>query len=170
MRKRGRIIRFTVIAIVLGGFAWWAFVPSGPPDPVYDGHPLSVWLRGDNAEGCARSLDSKAVPYLVATLTRHDGLAGHAYQKIWPRLPNWLRERLYAPRSAASDRYIVCSLLGTLGAGGRPAIPALVRVAKEDEDLDVRFNAANALDQITNRDGAGPTPPGNGSRVRSPHQ
>jgi hypothetical protein len=45
-----------------------------------------------------------------------------------------------------------------------------MQVAKEDEDLDVRFNAANALGQIADRDDVGRTPPGSGSRVRSPHQ
>jgi HEAT repeat protein len=39
-----------------------------------------------------------------------------------------------------------------LGAKSRPAIPELIRVAREDDDSSVRTEAAFALGEIANRD------------------
>jgi hypothetical protein len=156
MRKRGRMIFFAAI-VVVGGFGLWALLrsPAGPPDLVYDGHPLSYWVRG-SPPGTVyvgpRVLDSNAVPYLVWTLNKRSGVMWHAYLRIWPHLPGWLRSRLDSVDNARDQRFYACRLLGTLGSAARPAIPALVAVLQDDEDGGVRGSAAYALGRIANRD------------------
>src|ERR1700722_16619511 len=99
MRKRGGIIRLGAIFALVGVFSLLAYVRySYPPDLVYDGHPLSYWVRGFGTYGSLgvypSFLDRKALPYLVATLRRHDGKPWHSWEKIRPYLPGWLRIRL----------------------------------------------------------------------------
>jgi hypothetical protein len=139
----------------VGGVALWAFLPSGPPDLVYSGHPLSYWVGGDISYpdiGFYPVLDSNAVPYLAEALKRQDGLARRDYQKVWWHLPGWFEARLPVPRRSALEKARACYLFSSLGADARPAIPELIRVFRGDENDDVRSAAAFALCNIANRD------------------
>jgi hypothetical protein len=155
MRKRGRIILTVVILAVLGGFAWHALTPH-PPDPVYKGHPLSYWVSG--APGGKWSdpspLDSNAVPYLVQALKSRDTPLNKAYNHLWPHLPVWLRNRTWVPNYAAGRRFVSCRLLVTMGTNARPAIPDLIRLLNEDDEVAVRAIATEALRSIANRNDA----------------
>lgn len=157
MRKRGQIIRFVAIALLV--LSVWAYVRSAyPPDPVYDGHPLSFWVSGSGPYGSLSvypsSLDSKAVPYLIATLKKRDAKPWQWLEKIESLLPGWLRNRplLRGSTVAAEGRYAACNLLGSMGTKSRPAIPQLVLVLQEDEVVWVKAEAAVVLGRIANRD------------------
>ncbi len=70
------------IVTILGGLAWLTMPhASGPPDPLYTGHPLGLWLQGyQNTNGPSQpSLDAKAVPFLVQALKKRDGTLVNAY-------------------------------------------------------------------------------------------
>jgi HEAT repeats len=153
MRKRGRIIVAALVLAVAGGLVARAMLrpPTGPPDLVYGGHPLSQWLAGDFSTSPA--LDSNAVPFLVHSLKQRDGALLKAYGSLLDAdLPDWLQKRLPIPKFAWMVRFNSCQFLNRLGASARPAIPELIRVMTEDEDGAVRAVAAGALGNIANHE------------------
>lgn len=164
MRKRRIIVLAVAIVAVLGGWIWWALwsrVPP-PPNPVYDGHPLSQWVDysgflpspvgWDNPAKVPR-FDSNAVPYLIQTLSARDSVLRKNYFHLWLRLPAGSpRDWLSPPVPAAGLRANAADFLARIGKGARPAIPALLHVLREDGDVGPRMAAAQALTWIADRD------------------
>ena len=160
MRKRRVIILVAAFAAVVGGLIWWA-VATEPPDPVYAGHPLSYWfspsrLGGSNAMSATTALepwiDSNAVPRLVQVLKTRDGVTHMVYERVWPLFPSWLKRHAPDPSARWRTRCGVCSLLANMGYQARPAIPELVNLLREDNNLSVRMAAAEALGRIATFD------------------
>ncbi|MHB8524518.1 MAG: HEAT repeat domain-containing protein [Limisphaerales bacterium] len=113
----------------------------GPPEPVYQGKPISFWFAQNEAHGGADPLSeearkafydfgSNAVPFLVAEL--QPSTIRRFYYDNWPRLPVALRRRLPIPGSPYNDQFQAVMLLGELGPDARAAVPALVLIAKND--------------------------------------
>jgi hypothetical protein len=146
MTKRSRVILAVVTLAALAGIAWSILKP-GPPDPVYDGHPLSYWVAGGpwGTWKIPSGLDSNAVPYLIQSLKSRDGLFRKAYINLYPRFPAWVRNRLSYPVPAEHKRSMAARLLGSMGSTARPAIPDLVHIVKADDNYYVRRDAINAL-------------------------
>jgi hypothetical protein len=177
--KRGRIILAAVFLAVTGGLVWWLLTPlqPGPPDLVYDGHPLSYWVNPPGENGVfkygqpsvikigiqtsssttsstyifLKSLDSNAVPFLVESLKRQRGGLRRVYNGFWRRAPSWLQNHLPAPKHAWI-RDNTFFFLQTLGVSARPAIPELIRILREEDgDLYHDF-AIVTLGVIATRD------------------
>jgi hypothetical protein len=51
MRKRGIFLIVMAVLLVVGAVVWLA--PRNPPEPVYDGRPLSYWLQGMSFAGAS---------------------------------------------------------------------------------------------------------------------
>jgi len=154
MTKRRRIVLWSAAALAVLGVTVWLICPSGPPDPVYNGHRLSFylsvlppsqdWLNTD-------LLDSNAVPYLVHTLKQHDGSVRRAYIRCYPRLPAWLQNRLGYPTPAVRRKFTACGFLGGMGPTARPAIPDLIQLVGSSEETLARVSAIQALSRIASR-------------------
>lgn len=145
MRNRRTNLLAAAIVAALGGVILWAMTrPSPVPDPVYNGHPLSYWLRSEIPNDLV--LDSNAVPYLVRGL-KPDSPARKAYDRLWPHLPGWLRFHLPTPVGPGLVRESSCILLAHAGTNAKPAIPDLIRVMREENDM-TRVMAALALGKI----------------------
>jgi hypothetical protein len=163
MRNRGRIVLAVVAFAMVCGLAVWTLMDHhlSPPNLVYDGHPLSYWVRyvplvtaGPTLELFPRSIDSNAVPYLVQALKIRDGAFRRAYIRLWPHLPGWLQNYSTNPKYANAWRVKAdcCAYLRILGKKARPAIPELICLLKQDDDELIRAWAAQALGVIGNPD------------------
>jgi hypothetical protein len=160
MKKKSRILLVALVVVVMIGLAW-VLVPSGPADQVYEGHPVSYWLRNGRS-GTAISvaslpfiagyanvrLDSNAVPFLAKALQRRDGSMQFVYANVWARMPAGLRKYLPTPVAAAKVRVNAEALLDQMEGEARDAIPALILTLRGDEDEHVRAYAAIALREI----------------------
>jgi hypothetical protein len=153
MSKPRVIIQAVAVVAVLGGLIWWTVAtrPPAVPDPVYAGHPVSFWV-GVGVQNLPRSVDSNAVPYLLDALKRRDGPLRTAWINLWGHLPGWLTGRVARPISASEVRFNSCGILAALASHGRPAIPELIRILREDDDSRVRLNAASALGELAGRE------------------
>lgn len=152
MRKRNRIILWSAAVLVVLGLTVWLICPSGPPDPIYNGHRLSWWVSAFcRGRADIPDLDSNAVPYLIQSLKAHDGLIDRGYSTAFPHFPDWLQNRLSEPDPQRRRVYFASQFLGSLGPTARPAIPDLLHVANTSNDPVARMAAIDALSQISTR-------------------
>jgi len=97
-------------------------------------------------------VDSRAVPCLVRYAERPEGSFHRFYRVNWPHLPMWMANRLPRPIDIDQRRYIAMDLLGRLGADASPAIPTLIRIAREDRLPAMRRAAAISLQRFAGED------------------
>lgn len=125
-----------------------------PPEPVYQGKPLSDWLpraimensggihyNHDHYRDALAAAGSRAVPFILAKLRKNDSPLADRYRKLWPRLPALLKRFFPQPRPPdyfAQDAAAALMCLGT------EAIPELVE-AVDDSNPAVRQAAEQAL-------------------------
>ena len=138
------VLAVAAVAVLGGALLWAVTRPPAVPDPVYNGHPVSYWVRSQVTTDLV--LDSNAVPYLVQRL-KADGPLRKAYDRLWYHLPAWVHVRLPSPVDKDLVRQTSCILLGNLGTKAKPAIPDLIRLSREDYDMG-RVMAALALGKI----------------------
>ena len=149
--KRWPVVGGVLVFAALGGLLWWA--PWGSREPVYEDRPVSYWIshpRSILAEPPpSLQNDSNAVPYLVEALKRDSWIGAAVYRKqVWPRLPKGMQQHLPTPANRAGVRETAAAYLRKMGPLAEPAIPALIRALKEDEEPHVRMNAVAALGTI----------------------
>ncbi len=86
MGKRGRILIVVVAISVVGVVGWSIFHAwSAPPEPMYQGRPLSYWLLGysfpfngtnapsrADADAAIKDAGTNAIPLLLQMLRAHD--------------------------------------------------------------------------------------------------
>ncbi len=165
MKKRVFIVLAALLVAVLG-LAVWEGLHKHEPEPVYKGKPLGYWIRrtGEIGPGMlgprfgeVPALDSAAVPFLARYLERPQSpfrqLFNGVYTKTWFKLPAWAARPLPRPIDTDVARRNTLWLLCRLGTNAAPAIPALVRVLKEDKPWLNRFAAASALQPFAKTDG-----------------
>jgi hypothetical protein len=155
-----------VLVLVLGLCA--LLIPSGPPDPIYNGKHLSYWLRqpiklyplpppGFNAPPIMLlGVDSNAIPLLVYKLDRRDAPSRYNYMELWPKLPGWLQACLPVP----SDTTIIIRqnaqlYLMNLHTLDSPQVTAaMARILENDKDVSFRQRAASFLGEGHSKDPA----------------
>ncbi len=137
-----------------------------PPEPIYDGHPISYWIsRPINLahSGPVVSyldltleyslsfpvMDSNAVPYLLPALRRSDGLFSSKgwYFKVWLKAPMWLQRRLPSPDRAASARYNAAAILSRFATLPPESVEPLIQSSRKGSSM-----ALAALAHSGNRD------------------
>jgi hypothetical protein len=144
-----------LLVVAMLGLLWWSLWESR--EPVYDGKPISYWLRQPPGpptpfSGAFRPpevpeallADSNAVPRLVKGLGRQETPLDKAYSNVWQRITPSIQRRLPQPVDAVRVRATAAHLLADMGALAKPAIQALVRALQDNSPL-VRSAAATPL-------------------------
>jgi len=138
-------------------------------EPAHDGRSASYWLENPDGttEGFMRSIEafrkmgSNAVPFLVAQLVRRpsrfskfcdDKLAERIWEyKLGHHLPAFLANaRLPSAYRAQTKRQTAAFLLGEIGSEAQGAVPALMRVYLDEQDIwpNGKYQIYYALSQM----------------------
>jgi hypothetical protein len=157
MAKRWPVVCGVLLVAGLGWATWQAL--RQPPEPVYEGKPISYWLAppvGAIGDGVifppkGMATDSNAIPFLVEALNRQSTPFEKAYAIVWPKLSVSLRRRLGQPANPPYGREAAAMALGSMGTLAQPVMPALVR-ALNDRQPAVRRAAAYALGELGRED------------------
>jgi HEAT repeat protein len=157
MKNRLYLVGGMLVIAALGWAAWQAVRPRPPatPEPEYDGKPLNYWLTHFAFAPPPTLLnDRNAVPFLVRALKRDRSLGAAIYRRhVWPMLPYVMRRRSLLPSQGETNVRIQAALfLEQMGPLAKPAIPALIRALKEDDDRAVRCHAVVALGKVGERE------------------
>jgi HEAT repeat protein len=131
-----------------------------PPEPVYQGQPVSHWIKVLNnmlrdqqgtsyfeGERPILEIGPPAIPYLINALRDSDSPSKDAYAVLWPKLPRRLQKWLPEPFPPATMRAYAARGLGLFGPDAAIAVPDLID-ALHDNDEWVRHSAASALGDI----------------------
>jgi hypothetical protein len=107
-------------------------------------------LDNDPAARAIKSIGVKALPYLRARLHTHESTAKALFcQRVWPHLPQRLRQWLGKPIHPVHMRANSAYALGILGAAAWPEVTELQNLLQNDEDYLVRSVAREALHRIS---------------------
>ena len=169
MKNRVYIVLGMLLVAALGWAAWQA-LPQGPPEPVYDGKPLSAWLKalvlernpstasiptasfgpvskGElNAEMALSEAGTNAIPTLLRMLRARD----------WPmeaRLMELVKTQHIIKidiEYAAPEVWSAVAEYGfhLLGAKAESAVPALIEIANQNISVVSQCRAIHALEFI----------------------
>jgi hypothetical protein len=158
--KQHRKKLLLTLALLLTAAGLWFARPR--PDPIYQGKPMSQWLREletDSIRAKSEAVDTLVhadpvvVPALLDGLRRRDS---RVLRAAWLRMPTFIQRRLTPPRDYTLLHSRCVFLLGYIA----PASPEVVRdlrcaLASDEEGLPTL--AAQALRMIADRE-AGGTP------------
>jgi hypothetical protein len=166
MTRRRKVIVVVLVLVLVVTFCA-ILIPSGPPDPIYDGKPLSYWVAQPVpnsllvggfvitlSQPTAHRVDAQAVPYLLSALERGDDTGYKFRQFIWTNSPAWLQSRLTKPAPASLVRLRAATMLTQLGDDALPAIPALIQILEHNPNALVRLHVVNVLGAIGKNDSA----------------
>jgi HEAT repeat protein len=137
-----------VLLVAALGWATWQAIRPPPRQPVYDSKSLSYWLTNSVSVLPPRLMsDSNAVPFLIRALKRDSWVGAAVYRKqLWPKLPTTIRRHLPPPVDDSARRRTSVAILSQMGPMAEPAVPALTRILREDDDHPfVLVGAAAAL-------------------------
>ena len=166
MPMRTLVIRRTIsiAGAAIGVLVALLVVLAVQPQPEYQGKTVGEWVWDyalTNRQGlheppttAMQHIGPRAVPLLVTELQRQNAdFDKHRLKfRLWVAAPNWIRDIMrWSEPPFLGDAYMVresaATILGSLGAQARPAIPSL-RAALNDPTPHVRLQAAYALWQI----------------------
>jgi hypothetical protein len=156
------VLVVAAVAVALAVLPVFGLLRPLPPEPVYDGKPLSFWLNAhpDFLSGqlpcIAQQIlatspssiiaDSNAVPFLIKALMTDIGFGAAWYRNwLWLKLPASLQKRLPRPRHNPLICMHAAAVLASMGPMAEPAVPALVRTLKRSKNSEVREFAVLAL-------------------------
>jgi HEAT repeat protein len=162
MNRRRRILLTLLATIILGGMLWFAVHPHEPPEPIYQGKPLTYWLRGysatdalskpttSEADEAMRNLGSNAVPTLLRLLRAHD-----SQFKLWAVALAQKQSFIKVDFIPASSRRMSAAmgfralLISPNKTNNiRSAIPGLIKICEQGPDDASRAIAAELLARI----------------------
>src|SRR5262245_47879505 len=101
-RKLGKLA-FAAIALAATATVFW-FVGGDSSGPSFEGKSTALWLQlyrssslteQEDARDAFKALGDEAVPYLLGVVVHSDrSFLARSYEKLWSRLPSWLRKIL----------------------------------------------------------------------------
>lgn len=144
MGKRRRILLAVALVAILGGLTWFALAPHEPPEPVFQGKPLSTWLAGyergqaitlteqlwnADAEAAIHHIGTNAIPTLLRMLRAQD--SGLKFKLITLLQKQHVVKINYVPANIQNKR--ASSGFALLGTSGSNAVPALVEMLDQSD-------------------------------------
>jgi HEAT repeat protein len=146
--KNSRLLAALVLAGLFGTVA--AIYLTRPREPVYDGKPVSYWIRGlasihvtHNAASnkAFQHIGTNALPVLIKMLRTKDSKA-----KMWLR-NLYYKQSLVQHHFTLAEEDRIPAVLGfsELGSLAKPAVPALIELLADEE---ISVDAARALAAI----------------------
>ena len=152
MRTKRRLLFAALFLAAIGGIVWLVAVPREPPEPMYQGKPLTFWLgRGyfhpanfadqQAATAAVRQAGTNAIPTLLRLMRARDSKT-----KAW--VFNWLHQhpRLTTPFiDAPSKNWETFYAFRQLGRDARPAVPELIQIYETSLDTDCADIIPNIL-------------------------
>lgn len=149
MRKRPRILLAVLIVAVVGWIAWLTLRPS---EPMYKGKPLSFWLEGyvydprlrPEADEAVRHIGTNAIPILLRLLQAKDSPLNLRLISLASKQHVFRIKHVYE-----SDKHTqAVNGFKALGAGGKIAVPELIRIYKQADSAATRTWTAISLGNI----------------------
>jgi hypothetical protein len=129
MNPRRRLLLILLLSVSLLCLFWLAL---GPPEPVYQGKPFSVWVldlddqhpgpKNDQAEEAVRQMGVKALPQIIGMLNTRSSSPLDKIMK-WATAHH-LTKRTYTEPEIKHRRAIFCCFM--LGPQAKAALPALI--------------------------------------------
>src|SRR6266704_5619607 len=130
-KKRGLLLAVLFVAL-LGGVVWML---SRPPEPAYQGKPLSAWLEEINAYGVPgdtnqaafvafREMGTNAVPALLKIIESGDP----PFERMVDKLNRMQSLVDFPVRGAWRQRSSASFALYAMGAKAKPAFPTLTNL------------------------------------------
>jgi len=153
MRKHLKIGLAVFIVLLLGGVLWVALRPA-PPEPSYQGKPLSAWLKGfDAAQGSAEyAAAQSAIQYFGPNVVPR--LIYYLHRKDPPFYPQWINVKAKLHLLHGEVDYVVywhrraAHACGALGPAAEVAFPALTQAMN---DPGAASDVGNALSRMMPR-------------------
>ncbi|MDB6067029.1 MAG: HEAT-like repeat protein [Pedosphaera sp.] len=156
MKKRFRIGFGLLLVGAVGGVAWLALRPG---EPMYKGKRLSVWLkvydsaagykpyspaRQKEADDAIRSIGTNAIPTLLRRIRAKDSAS-----TLW-LVSLAEKQRVFKVKFRYAWILHVEGKNGfrALGAGGKDAVPELIRIFEQDHSTESREDVAEVLNRI----------------------
>jgi hypothetical protein len=138
MRKKRTILIAIVPAMLLAGLAWIIFHPkSEPPEPMYQGKPLSQWLAAydpantnrqpalmKETQNAIRQMGTNSIPIMLRMLERHDSPIKARFMELMRRQSLFKTE--FIPELNRYERAAMG--LEVLGQRASNAVPELIRI------------------------------------------
>jgi HEAT repeat protein len=136
-RKRGLVL--FVLLIVTSLFVGWLILRP-PPETIYRGSPLSVWLTYSRAgdayvngfKDLLEERHAEIVPLLIKELNTKEGPMRRPYLWLRAKCPIAISKRMPEWPDPAPVRQSAAYWLGTLGPEAQPALPALCDAVSHD--------------------------------------
>ncbi|MDB6110263.1 MAG: repeat protein [Pedosphaera sp.] len=150
MRKRYRILLVVLLVAVVGGLAWQVLRQR---EPVFQGQPLSVWLRADRhreynpgqgPEDAIRESGTNAIPVLLRSLRAKDS------DLQFKLLRFALKHRLISgpDTSAEFQNELAARGFELLGSSAKEAVPGLMKIYQQNISQSSQENCLAALASI----------------------
>ncbi|HZV33593.1 MAG TPA: HEAT repeat domain-containing protein [Verrucomicrobiae bacterium] len=138
-----------MFSIALIALIWWIF--SGPPEPVYKGQPLSVWLNlllSDNAEGAEeiRAMGTNSIPYLLRLLQERESTPKKMFYELAAKqsLFHFKKEEMVLHDYELHNMQAV-QAFGALGPMASNAVPQLIKIYARNKNESVLVNVSTCL-------------------------
>ena len=152
--RRKRFVALVVLALLAATSVAWVF--SRRVEPVYDGRPLTFWAQqyGSNnwrsggknlargAEFAIQQIGTNAIPFLLDLMQAQDS---DLKKRLRQHLPRTWHDQLHLKDKSGDLRRVGAHGLAALGTNAPAAVPALIKLAKQNPDVDGRYIAVFAL-------------------------
>jgi HEAT repeat protein len=131
MGKKRVLLLAVLFAALLGGAVWML---SRPPEPAYQGKPLSAWLKeyngvlGDTNQAAFvvfREMGTDAIPALLKIMQSDDP---PLFQRMMSELDRRQSLVYFPVRGSWEQRWAASSALYVMGASAKPAFPVLTNL------------------------------------------
>jgi len=145
-------LKSALVIVVMGSLLAWAWMPSHPEEPVYQGKPLRAWLKtyvdsaGDNeaqteSVAAIRKIGTNGIPTLIRMIQASDSTLRTKLQALAEM------QSLFKPNFADAEvtREMALYGFGCLGEDAKGAVPELILIAKKPSGTAWREDAIDAL-------------------------